>query len=82
MIFCVLRKVWVKACNRKEYRTLEESLCANFHGWVMSSKSAWFYRLDKPFIELLPALMGPSSFLPLFPALLDLPSTFVLQLPE
>jgi len=30
--------------------------------------------LDKPFLELLPALMGPSSFLPLFPALLDLPA--------
>ena len=25
-------------------------------------------------MELLPALMGPSSFLPLFPAIVDLPS--------
>ncbi|KAG0555279.1 hypothetical protein KC19_12G158000 [Ceratodon purpureus] len=30
--------------------------------------------LDKAFTDLLPALMGVSSFLPLFPALLDLPS--------
>ncbi|KAG0504112.1 hypothetical protein M758_12G160700 [Ceratodon purpureus] len=35
--------------------------------------------LDKAFTDLLPALMGVSSFLPLFPALLDLP-TLVLAL--
>lgn len=35
--------------------------------------------LDEAFLLLFPALMGPSSFLPLFPALLDLP-TLVLAL--
>eukprot|EP00250_Pteridium_aquilinum_P006934 c16755_g1_i1 orf=84-1790(+) len=35
--------------------------------------------LIKSFLQLFPALMGPSSFLPLFPALLDLP-TLVLAL--
>lgn len=35
--------------------------------------------LDEAFLQLFPALMGPSSFLPLFPALLDLP-TLVLAL--
>ncbi|KAL2641368.1 hypothetical protein R1flu_008955 [Riccia fluitans] len=36
-------------------------------------------KLDDAFMELLPAMMGPSSFLPLFPAILDLP-TLVLAL--
>ncbi len=89
--YCVL--VLIGCITNRNYRSnslCKENLCLRKAStlcvecyWMPLSKADDFWscaldRLDKPFLELLPALMGPSSFLPLFPALLDLPGKLLL----
>jgi hypothetical protein len=84
LIGCITNRNYRSNSLCKEILCLRKAstLCVEWY-WMQLSKADDFWscaldRLDKPFLELLPALMGPSSFLPLFPALLDLPGKLLL----
>lgn len=65
--------------NKTKLMVAHPSLLPQYFPLLLKAVAWGSSTLDKAFTDLLPALMGVSSFLPLFPALLDLP-TLVLAL--
>ncbi|BBN01203.1 AP-5 complex subunit zeta-1 [Marchantia polymorpha subsp. ruderalis] len=60
--------------NKTKLLLFHASLLSQFFPLLFKIIAWGDSKLDYAFMELLPALVGPSSFLPLFPAILDLPS--------